>query len=129
MPPPRVLIVMPEQWPRALLRSALRERGYDAVGTRTLSTALRLPVTTSDRGPVRLIVLDHAALDGEPGDHLARLVASHDHPPTMLLARATSATPDGRWDIVLRRPVSVDDISRAVQTQLPLPREQRRAID
>jgi DNA-binding response OmpR family regulator len=124
-----VLVVMPEQWPRALLRSALRERGYDAVGTRTLSSALRLPVTTPDRGPVRLIVVDHAALDGEAGDRLARLVASHDHPPTMLLARATSATPGGRWDTILRRPVSVDEITRAVQQQLPLPAGQRRALD
>jgi DNA-binding response OmpR family regulator len=129
MPPPRVLIVMPEQWPRALLRSALREGGYDAVGTRTLSSALRVPVTMPGRGPVRLIVVDQAALDEEAGDRLERLLASHGHPATMLLARSTSAAPGGRWDSVLRRPVSVAEIVRAVQTQLPLPPAQRGPVE
>ena len=27
--PPRILLVMPAQWPRALLRASLREVGYD----------------------------------------------------------------------------------------------------
>ena len=120
---------MPEQWPRALLRSTLRETGYDAVGTRSLSSALRIPVTTPGRGPVRLIVVDQAALDGDADGRLERLVASHAHPPTMLLARSTSATPDGTWDRVLRRPVSVADISSAVQSALPLPAERRGPID
>jgi DNA-binding response OmpR family regulator len=124
-----VLVVMPEQWPRALLRSALREAGYDAVGTRTLSSALRIPVTTPERGPVRLIVVDQAALDGDAHDRLERLVASHGHPPTMLLARSTSATPGGSWDRVLQRPVSVADIASAVQSMRPLPAEHRRSID
>lgn len=29
---PRVLILQPDHWPRALLRAELREAGYDAVG-------------------------------------------------------------------------------------------------
>ena len=120
---------MPEQWPRALLRSALRETGYDAVGTRNLSSALRIPVTMPERAPVRLIVVDQAALDGDTGDRLERLVASHGHPPAMLLARSTSAAPAGTWAKVLQRPVSVADIARAVQKQIPLPAEQRRALD
>jgi AmiR/NasT family two-component response regulator len=124
-----VLVVMPEQWPRALLRSALRETGYDAVGTRNLSSALRIPVTMRERAPVRLIVVDQAALDGDTGDRLERLVASHGHPPTMLIARSTSAIPAGSWDRVLRRPLSVADIVRAVQTRLPLPPAQRSALD
>jgi hypothetical protein len=129
MPPPRVLIVMPEQWPRALLRSALRETGYDAVGTRTLSSALRVPVTMPGRGPVRLIVVDQAALDEAAGDRLERLLASHGQPATMLLARSTSAAPGGRWDSVLRRPVSVADISSAVQDLIPLPVAQRGPVE
>jgi hypothetical protein len=124
-----VLVVMPEQWPRALLRSALRETGYDAVGTRTLSSALRIPVTMPGRGPVRLIVVDQGALDDEAGERLARLVASHGHPATMLLARSTSATPAGSWDRVLKRPVSVADIVRGVQEVLPLSPGMRRALD
>jgi DNA-binding response OmpR family regulator len=124
-----VLVVMPEQWPRALLRSALRESGYDAVGTRTLSSALRIPVTMPERGPVRLIVVDQGALDGDTSDRLERLVASHDHPPTMLLARSTSATPGGSWTKVLHRPVSVADISGAVQDLIPLPVAQRGPVE
>jgi DNA-binding response OmpR family regulator len=127
--PPRVLVVMADQWPRALLRSALRETGYDAVGTRNLPSALRVPATMPGRGPVRLIVVDQAALDDDAGDRLERLVASHGHPPTMLLARSTSATPGGSWATVLRRPVSMAEISSAVQSALPLPVGQRRALD
>jgi DNA-binding response OmpR family regulator len=124
-----VLVVMAEQWPRALLRSALRETGYDAVGTRTLSTALRVPVSLAGRGPVRLIVVDQSALDGDAGDRLERLAANHGHPTMMLLARSTSATPAGSWDRVLRRPVSVADISTAVHQLIPLPRGQRGSIE
>jgi hypothetical protein len=124
-----VLVVMAEQWPRALLRSALRETGYDAVGTRTLSSALRVPVTVPERGPVRLIVVDQAALDDDAGDRLERLLASHGHPPTMLLARSMSATPRGSWATVLRRPVSMADISSAVRAMLPLPAERRGPIE
>jgi hypothetical protein len=124
-----VLVVMPEQWPRALLRSALREAGYDAVGTRTLSSALRIPVTMPGRGPVQLLVVDQGALDGEADERLGRLTASHGHPATMLLARSTSAVPAGSWQRVLKRPVSVADIVRGVQEVLPLPAGQGRAID
>jgi len=61
---PRVLIAMPEQWPRALLRAALREAGYDAVGTRNLGTAQRTQSDEPDRGPVRLVVVDQSSLSG-----------------------------------------------------------------
>src|SRR3954470_19927901 len=54
--PPRVLLVMPDQWPRALLRAALRDAGYDAVGAPGLSAALRYRPAVADRGPVRLVV-------------------------------------------------------------------------
>jgi hypothetical protein len=128
-PAPRVLLVMPQQWPRALLRSALREAGYDAVGTRTLSSALRIPVTMPGRGPVRAIVIDQGALDDERDGRLARLLAAHDEPAAMLLARSTSVTPPGPWQRVLRRPVSVADIVDAVQALLPLPPEERRSVD
>jgi hypothetical protein len=81
------------------------------------------------RGPVRLLVVDQAALDGDAGDRLERLVASHGRPATMLLARSTSATPGGAWATVLHRPVSVADISSAVHRLIPLPAAQRRALD
>jgi DNA-binding response OmpR family regulator len=121
---------MPEQWPRALLRSALREAGYDAVGTRNLSSAQRIPATTPGRGPVRLVVLDQGAMDGAGQELLSRLLAAHGRPATLLIARSTSATPTGaQWRRVLHRPVSVADIAGTVQSLLPLPAEQQHPID
>jgi hypothetical protein len=81
------------------------------------------------RGPVQLIVVDQGALDAEADERLERLIASHGHPATMLLARSTSAAPAGAWHRVLKRPVSVADIVRAVQEVLPLPAGMRGAID
>jgi hypothetical protein len=120
---------MPDQWPRALLRSALREAGYDAVGTRNLSSALRVPAAMPGRAPVRSIVVDQAALEPESDERLSRLLAVHGEPATMLLARSTSTTPSGPWRRVLRRPVSVAEIVDAVQQLIPLPAEARHALD
>src|SRR5258706_6591352 len=119
--PPRVLLVMPEQWPRALLRAALREVGYDALGTRTLSSALRVNPNEPDRGPVRLVILDQSVLGGDADDQLVQLLARNESPATILLARPTVALPDpdGSWQRVLRRPVSVGEIVAATQASLP----------
>jgi len=127
--PPRVLLVMPEQWPRALLRAALREVGYDAVGTRTLSSALRVNPNEPDRGPVRLVILDQSGLGGDADDQLAQLLARNASPATILLARPTLALPDGSWQRVLRRPVSVGEIVAASQASLPLSPERRYPLD
>jgi hypothetical protein len=123
-----VLIVMPDQWPRALLRAALREDGYDAVGTRNLDSALRIRPEEPDRGPIRLVVVDQAALKGAE-DELERLLARHNAPSTLLLARPTLAVPPGRWDLVLQRPVSVGDIVSATQTLVPLSPDDRHPLD
>src|SRR5436309_3851729 len=56
--PPRILVVSREQWPRALLRAQLGEAGYDAIGTGTLSRALRHAPDDAERGPLRLVVVD-----------------------------------------------------------------------
>jgi DNA-binding response OmpR family regulator len=120
---------MPEQWPRALLRAALREAGYDAVGTRTLSTAMRVRPTEPDRGPVRLVVVDQGALSESSAKDLEELLARLGAPETILLARATVNAPEGRWRRVLRRPFSVEEIVNAVQALLPLPQEARYPID
>jgi DNA-binding response OmpR family regulator len=126
-----VLVVMPEHWPRALLRSALREAGYDAVGTRGLVPALRIGAHEPNRGPVRLVVVDQGAMSEESDEALALLRTQHDDPAMMLLARATSSEPGGeaRWQHVVRRPLSVADIVAAVQRVLPLPATMRHAID
>src|SRR5437667_11841947 len=61
--PPRILLVMPAQWPRALLRAALREEGYDASGTRAVNGALYQAAPDPARGPVRLVLADQDALN------------------------------------------------------------------
>src|ERR1700682_6312362 len=73
--PPRVLLVMAEQWPRALPRAALREVGFDAVGTRTLGSALRVNPDEPDRGPIGLVILDQSVLGDDADGQLAELVA------------------------------------------------------
>ena len=127
--PPRVLIVMPEQWPRAFLRAALREIGYDAVGTRTLGSALRVQPDEPDRGPVRLVILDQSVLDGTGDDQFRRLLARHSSPATILLSRPTVPAPDGPWQRVLLRPVSVADIVAAAQALMPLSPEREHPLD
>jgi hypothetical protein len=119
---------MPDQWPRSLVRATLRDAGYDAVGTRTLASAMRIAVAEPDRGAVRLIVVDQAAL-GANGARLDQLLALHDAPATLLLASATAGTLAGAWQRVLRRPVSVADIATAVAAIVPLAAEGRHALD
>lgn len=129
-PAPRVLVVMADQWPRALLRAALRDVGYDAVGTRSLETALRLPDVEADRGSVRLIVIDQSSLGDEAGaPEIDELLVRHGTPPLLLIASATVEPPIGPWQRVLRRPVSVADIVAAVERMLPIPAEARRPLD
>jgi hypothetical protein len=128
--PPRVLLVMPDRWPRALLRAALCNVGYDAVGASNLGRALRVRAAEPDRGPVRLVIVDQSALpDAGDAEQLARLLARHGAPATMLLARVTVVPPVGNWLRVLRRPVSVADIVTATAAMLPLPVADRRPLD
>ena len=126
--PPRVLIVMPDQWPRALLRAALRERGYDAVGTRNLDSALRIRPDEIERGPVRLIIVDQPALTGDATE-LTPLLERHRAPATILLARATQPVPIGGWQKILRRPLSIEDIVTASEALMPLDATDRKPID
>lgn len=112
---------MPDQWPRALLRAALREIGYDAIGTRTLIGVLAYLKPVPDRGPVGGIVIDVAAVTAGDRDALADLCERRGDAPVLLVDSAVMATPSGCWTHVLRRPVSVDDVVRAVADLVPLP--------
>lgn len=123
---PRIIIVMHDQWRRALLRAALREVGYDAIGTRALREALLVRPTASDRGSVSAIVLDQADLDANA---VSPLRARHGMPPVVLLARATVAEPEGEWARVLRRPFSVEDVVGTIEALVPLPDAARHALD
>src|SRR5690348_14809849 len=127
--PPRVLVIMSDQWPRAHLRSALREAGYDAVGTRDLQNALRLAPAAANRGPVRLVVLDQHVLHAGADAWLREVRERFADPRFLLVASALSARPAGEWARVIARPLSVGDIVAAVQALLPLPTALRRPID
>ena len=127
--PPRVLLIMPDQWPRAHLRAALREVGYDAVGTRDLQNALRIAPTAAGRGPVQLVVLDQHAIHAHADALLDDLRGRFADPRFLLIASAASAHPAGEWNDVVTRPLSVAELVAAVQSLLPLPAELRRPLD
>jgi DNA-binding response OmpR family regulator len=127
--PPRILLVMPAQWPRALLRAALREVGYDASGTRALKAAIHQAASDSARGPVRLVVIDQDALTEEDGHHLEDLRGRTSGAPILLLAPVTRRVREGPWTRVIHRPTSLAALVQAIETLIPLPPGARQPID
>lgn len=127
--PPRVVIVMSDQWRRALLRAALRDAGYDAIGTRGVAEASVIRLAAPDRGSVRLMILDHDTLGKSTVQDFLAQRERLGTPEVVLLARATVAPPEGPWREVLRRPFTIDDVVHAVQHVLPLPTNLKHAID
>lgn len=121
--------MLPDQWPRALLRAELREHGYDAVGARTLAEAFAQLGADPDRGPVRLMVVDRDAVTEPEAAPLKRLLERHAEPVGVLLTRAGADRPDGRWGKVISRPVSIAEITQAIRDLLPLPPDARHAVD
>ena len=117
---PRVLLILPEHWPRALLRAQLREDGYDAVGARSVDEALVYRPEVPERGRVGLVLVDGAALGGTSDATLGELLARHGDPPAVLLAHAGSKVPLGSWVRVVRRPVTIAEIARVVREVVPL---------
>jgi hypothetical protein len=120
---------MPAQWPRALLRAALREVGYDASGTRALKSSVFQAAPDSARGPVCLVVLDQEALAEDEAGDLEALRARTFAAPILLLAPATRRVPEGPWTRVIRRPTSIADLVRAIEALVPVAPEARRPID
>ena len=126
---PRVLIVMPDQWRRALIRAALREVGYDAVGVRGLRQAQLVRTSLPGRGPVRLVIVDQDALIEANSAIVTALAKRLSTLDAILVARATVRPPEGPWRRVLRRPVSVAEVVRAVEELVPLGPEMKHPID
>lgn len=126
---PRVLLVIPSQWPRALLRAALRDAGYHALGTSGLSAARRFPTVKPDQEAVRLILVDQDALAGPESDELEQLLSRHPEAVAVLLAPATRSIAEGPWRAIVRRPASLADVLAVVQSLVPLPPEARRPVD
>src|SRR5512138_368335 len=117
--PPRILVVMPEQWPRSLLRAELIEAGYDVLGARDRMEADHLLEGSGDRGPVRMVLIDQAAVSAQAGDAGAwgQLAPGALH---VLLASGLGQVPDGPWSKVLRRPLRLGEIVAAVSASVPL---------
>jgi DNA-binding response OmpR family regulator len=120
---------MPAQWPRALLRAALREEGYDASGTRAVNGALYQAAPDPERGPVRLILVDHEALGESDARQVEELRVRTPDAPILLLAAATRRVPEGPWARVIRRPISISELVRTIESVAPLPPEARHPID
>ena len=120
---------MPAQWPRALLRAALREEGYDASGTRAVNGALFQAEPDPARGPVRLALVDQDALGKSDVRHIEELRDRISGAPILLLAPATRRVLEGPWAGVIRRPISISELVQAIESLAPLPPEARRPID
>jgi len=118
--PPRVLLVMPNQWHRSLLRAQLRELGYDALGAQDLEGSLLYPAAEPERGPVGLILVDQQALVGGNQSLLRSLLDRHGRPPSVLIAPAGFPPAGGEWRHIFTRPVTIADLTEWVRTFLPL---------
>jgi hypothetical protein len=127
--PPRILLVMPAQWPRALLRAALREEGYDASGTRAVNGALYRAAPDPARGPVRLVLIDQDALSANDVGQIDDLRGRTSGAPMVLLAPATRRVQPGPWTRVIRRPISIAALVQAIESLAPLPPGARHPID
>jgi hypothetical protein len=127
--PPRILLVMPTQWPRALLRAALREEGYDASGTRAVNGALYQTAPDPARGPVRLVLIDQDAVSEGDMGQLEELRDRISGAPIVLLAPATRRVQAGPWTRVIRRPVNIAALMQLIQSLVPLPPGSRHPVD
>ena len=102
-----VWIIDAEQWPRALLRAELIERGFDAVGYITVRDAIE---SLPERSPDAIVV----DLRGQPLPLVERLLGIGA--PVLIVAGAPEINdlPEREWAAVLRRPVSIGGIADRV---------------
>jgi len=122
--PPVIWIVDAEQWPRALLRAELIERGYEAIGFVRLSHALAALALAAAAFPKpRAIVIDLGG-QGASAETLARLAASGA--PLIgiggAVERAAPAAAAFPWASLLARPVTLGAIGDAVERAVPAAR-------
>jgi len=102
-----IWIIDADQWPRAMLRAELIERGFDAVGYETVRDAIdSLP----ERTPAAIVV----DLRGQPIPVVERLLGIGV--PVVLVGGAVELNdlPKREWAAVLRRPVSLGEIADRV---------------
>ncbi len=104
---PVIWIIDAEQWPRALLRAELIERGLDAAGYITVRDAIdALP----ERKPDAIVV----ELRGQPMPLVERLLDIGV--PVVVIGGMPDINdlPDREWAAVMRRPVSLGEIADRV---------------
>lgn len=116
-----VWIVDGEQWPRAMLRAELIERGHDAVGFIALGDAL----ARLGRGPepdpdVIVLELRGQRVRQEEADTLARSGIA-----VIVIAGTVElndpAIPRLKGSTILKRPVSIGEIADRVERRLAAP--------
>lgn len=102
-----IWLIDAEQWPRALLRAELLERGFDAVGYITVRDAVD---TLPERYPDAIVV----ELRGQPLPLVERL---RKLGVPVVIIGGTSELPDlppEGWAAILRRPISLGEIADSV---------------
>ena|ERR1051326_246368 len=112
---PVLWVIDSEQWPRACLRAELIERGYDPYGFITAADALDALSRTAAAKP-ELIILE---LRGQDLTHeVVEAIRSLQAPIIVLGGSAElneAAVQQQKWDVVLKRPVSLGQIADTVQ--------------
>ena len=102
-----IWIIDPDQWPRALLRAELIERGYDAVGYLTVDDASK---TVGSRFPDAIVV----DLRDVGRDDVAQLFQLG----VPVIGIASMPEPEWlhefEWGALLRRPISIGEIANGV---------------
>jgi DNA-binding response OmpR family regulator len=109
-----VWIIDVEQWPRALLRAELIERGFDAAGYETVRDAI-------DSFPLRRPDVVVVELRGQPMPLVERLLALRV--PVLIVGGIPEINdlPRREWAAVMRRPVSLGEIADRVGSVVARP--------
>jgi len=115
---PVVWVIDKQQWPRALLRAELIQRGCDVVGYQEIAdalVALNHPAVT----PPQVIVLE---LCGQRPERHILAALHHAGIPIIGLAGAIEANDpivhEFRWAALLRRPLTIGAVADQVQDVL-----------
>jgi len=115
-----VVLVMPQQWERAILRAELIERGHDVVGMRHLGDLLAFHAAEAGHAPIGVVLVDRTAFAGRHHRLLSILRRRHRCAPFVLLARAMTEVADCPWNAVLVRPLSVAQLADKIAALLAL---------
>jgi DNA-binding response OmpR family regulator len=115
-----VWIIDRQQWPRALLRAELIERGYEAIGFVGVDEALSAFLRRLYVRPKLIIIELKDLLEGE--ERIPALAGLGI--PTIFLAGAAEeqrAVLEGlRWTVLLKRPFTIGRVMEEVEKQMRL---------